>query len=32
SEEMQDASLTMLRRLWARVMTTDEVLAELGAS
>ncbi|MDJ0928258.1 MAG: isochorismatase family cysteine hydrolase [Gammaproteobacteria bacterium] len=29
SEEMQDATLNMLRRLWARVMTTDEVIAEL---
>ncbi|MFK7887215.1 MAG: cysteine hydrolase family protein [Gammaproteobacteria bacterium] len=30
SEEMQDATLNMLRRLWSRVMTTDEVIAELG--
>jgi nicotinamidase-related amidase len=29
SEEMQTATLTMLKRLWARVLTTDEVLAEL---
>jgi hypothetical protein len=26
---MQTATLTMLKRLWARVLTTDEVLAEL---
>ena len=32
SEEMQDATLTMLQRLWSRVMTTDEVIAELGAT
>ena len=32
SEEMQDATLTMLKRLWSRVMTTDEVIAELGAT
>ncbi|MFT4823175.1 MAG: nicotinamidase-related amidase [Halioglobus sp.] len=32
SQEMQDATLTMLQRLWSRVMTTDEVLAELGAT
>ena len=32
SEEMQQATLTMLRRLWSRVMTTDEVIAELGAA
>ena len=31
SEEMQTATLTMLKRLWSRVMTTDEVIAELGA-
>ena len=30
SEEMQQATTTMLRRLWARVLTTDEVLAELA--
>lgn len=29
SEEMQGATLNMLRRLWARVMTADEVIAEL---
>jgi nicotinamidase-related amidase len=32
SDEMQDATLTMLRRLWGRVSTTDEVVAELTAS
>ena len=32
SDEMQDATLTMLKRLWARVLTTDEVLAELTPS
>ena len=32
SEEMQTATLTMLKRLWSRVMTTDEVIAELGAA
>ena len=32
SEEMQEASLTMLRRLWSRVMSTDEVIEELTAS
>ena len=31
SEEMQNATLTMLKRLWSRVMTTDEVIAELRA-
>ena len=31
SDEMQEATLTMLRRLWARVLTTDEVLSELHA-
>ena len=31
SDEMQDATLTMLRRLWGRVNTTDEVIAELTA-
>ncbi len=30
SEEMQEATLTMLGRLWARVMTTNEVLDELA--
>lgn len=29
SQEMQDATLNMLRRLWARVMTADEVIGEL---
>lgn len=32
SEEMQEATLTMLGRLWAKVMTTNEVLDELAAS
>lgn len=32
SDEMQDATLTMLRRLWGRVNTTDEVIAELTAA
>ena len=32
SQEMQDATLNMLRRLWARVMTTDEVIAELTSN
>ncbi len=32
SEERQQATLTMLQRLWSRVMTTDEVIAELGAT
>ena len=31
SAEMQDATLTMLRRLWGRVITTDEVIEELTA-
>ncbi len=31
SEDMQEATLSMLQRLWSRVMTTDEVIAELGA-
>lgn len=30
SDAMQNATLDMLRRLWSRVMTTDEVIAELG--
>lgn len=30
SEAMQEATLTMLQRLWSRVMTTDEVIRELG--
>jgi biuret amidohydrolase len=29
SEAMQQTTLTMLRRLWSRVMSTDQVLAEL---
>jgi nicotinamidase-related amidase len=32
SDEMQDATLKTFRRLWGRVMSTDEVLAEMGAS
>ncbi|NIM69078.1 MAG: isochorismatase family protein [Xanthomonadales bacterium] len=32
SEAMQNATLESLRRLWSRVMTTDEVIAELQAS
>jgi hypothetical protein len=28
---MQEATLTMLKRLWSRVLTTDEVLSELTA-
>ncbi len=31
SEDMQQATLTMLRRLWARVLTTAEVLTELSS-
>jgi nicotinamidase-related amidase len=31
SDEMQEATLTMLRRLWARVLSTEEVLTELTA-
>jgi nicotinamidase-related amidase len=31
SDDMQEATLTMLRRLWARVLSTDEILAELRA-
>ena len=31
SDEMQEATLTMLKRLWSRVLTTAEVLAELQA-
>ena len=31
SEEMQEATLTMLKRLWSRVLTSDEVLSELSA-
>ena len=32
SEAMQEATLTMLQRLWSRVMTTHEVINELGAA
>ena len=32
SEEMQQATLTMLKRLWARVLSTDDILAELNAA
>jgi nicotinamidase-related amidase len=32
SDEMQNATLTMLQRLWARVLTTDEVVAELSGT
>lgn len=31
SDEMQDATLRTFRRLWGRVVTTDEVIAEIGA-
>ena len=31
SDEMQAATLNMLRRLWARIMTTDEVIDELSS-
>ncbi|MBT8448032.1 MAG: cysteine hydrolase [Gammaproteobacteria bacterium] len=31
SDEMQDATLASFRRLWGRVMSTDEVIEELGA-
>ena len=31
SDEMQHATLNMLRRLWARIMSTDEVIASLGS-
>ncbi len=30
SQEMQDSTLTMLGRLWSRVMTTDEVIEDIG--
>ncbi len=30
SDTMQESTLTMLRRLWARVMSTDELLVELA--
>jgi hypothetical protein len=29
---MQQATLTMLKRLWARVLSTDDILAELNAA
>ncbi len=29
SAEMQEATLTMMKRLWARIMTTSEILEEL---
>ncbi|EED36632.1 putative isochorismatase family protein RutB [Luminiphilus syltensis NOR5-1B] len=32
SDEMQQATLTMLRRLWSRVMSTQELIAELNAA
>ncbi len=32
SDEMQDATLNMLRRLWARVLTTDDVIEQLHAA
>lgn len=32
SDEMQEATLKTFRRLWGRVMSTDEVMAELGAN
>jgi len=32
SDEMQDATLKTFRRLWGRVLTTGEVIAELEAS
>ena len=31
SDEMQEVTLQSFRRLWGRVMTTDDVIAELGA-
>lgn len=30
SDEMQDAYVTMFRRLWGRIATTDEIIAELN--
>ncbi|MEL7538724.1 MAG: isochorismatase family cysteine hydrolase [Pseudomonadota bacterium] len=30
SDDMQNATITMLKRLWARIMSTDEVIASLG--
>ena len=32
SDEMQEATLKTFRRLWGRVMSTDEVVAELNAA
>ena len=32
SDAMQESTLTMLRRLWARVLSTDELLDALSAS
>ncbi len=32
SEEMQQATLKSFRRLWGRVLATDEVIAELRAN
>ena len=32
SDEMQEATLKTFRRLWGRVMSTDEVIAELDAA
>lgn len=32
SEEMQESTLVMLRRLWSRVLSSDEVISELQSS
>ena len=32
SQEMQDSTLSMLGRLWARIMTTDEVISTVNSS
>ena len=32
SQEMQDSTLSMLGRLWARIMTTDEVISIVNSS
>ena len=32
SDEMQQATLNMLRRLWARIMSTDDVIASLDGN
>lgn len=32
SAEMQESTLSMLRRLWSRVLSSDEVIAELNCS